>query len=72
MAKKRSDFGTSANLKIEKLPVTLATWSYQEFFINKFDSKSSWFEIKIVFLKGFIIKEPRGGGKNALSMEKQV
>ena len=30
-----------ANLEIEKLPVTVATWILQELFVNKFDSKPS-------------------------------
>ena len=40
--------------------------SYVNLFVMKFDSKSSWFEVKSCFLKGFITnKGERWGGENA-------
>ena len=57
-----SEYGTS---NIGKLSVTLATSNFQELFVMNFDLKSSSFENKIFFLKGFITKKTRGG-KNAL------
>ena len=48
---------TSANLIIGKLPVILRSSNCQGLFMNKFNSKSSWFEKKSLFLKGFITKK---------------
>ena len=45
---------TSGNLKIEQLPVTSATSNSEKLFVNKFDLKSSLFEVKSLFVQGFI------------------
>ena len=47
----------SANLKIGKLPLTLATSNFQGFFVNKLDSKSNLFKVKRSFRKEFITKK---------------
>ena len=48
------------NLKIEKLPLALATLDFHKLFVSKFDLKSSQFEVKIFFPKGFITKKMGG------------
>ena len=50
---------TSGNLKIGILLVALATLNFHELFEIKFDLNSGWLEEKSLFLKGFIIKNPR-------------
>ena len=60
--KKCSDFRKwlRKTSKIEKVPVTVAVLNFQELFVMSFDSKSSWFRIKVFFLKRFITKKPEG------------
>ena len=52
-AKKCSDFKERflKTLKIGKLSVNLATSNFQELLVMNFDLKSSWFKIKIFFLR---------------------
>ena len=47
---------TSASFKTGKLYVTLAASNFEELFLMKFDSKLSWFVVKISLLKGFLTK----------------
>ena len=54
---------TLANLKIRKLPVTLATSNFQLLIVNKLDLKSSKFETKIVFQGDY--HEKTDGSNNA-------
>ena len=54
---------TSKNLKIWKLSVASAISNFQELFIMKSKSKSSWFQEKSLFFKRFITKKTRGGAK---------
>ena len=42
--------------KNKKLPFTLTTVNFQAVFMNKFKSNSILFEIKTLFVKGFITK----------------
>ena len=67
LAKKCSDFGTwlRKTWKIGKLPVTFATLNFQELYVINFYLKSSWFEMKILFLKKIITKKTRVKDKNA-------
>ena len=56
---------TSANLKIEKLFLTLATSNCQKLFVIEFDSKSSWLKKKNkkqLVSEGIYDKKTRGGG----------
>ena len=57
-----NDFGKTQNWEISY--VTLATSNFQELFAMKFELKSSYFEIKIFSLKGFITKKIKRSGKN--------
>ena len=64
-----SEYGGTSN--IGKLSVTFATSNFQELFVMNFDLKSSSFENKIFFLKGFITKKNKRG-KNALHVYNRV
>ena len=65
-----SESGIWENSKLGNFPllVLLATWYFQELFVNKFDSKSSWFEEKIWISEEIYQKKKktkREGDKNA-------
>ena len=63
MANKCSDFGkgTSENLKNDKILPYLGNFKFSEAVVNKFDSKSSWSNLKIFFLNKFITKKYKRG-----------
>ena len=56
---------TLENLKSRETSRYLGNFKFQELFVMNFDSKSSWFEVKILFRKRFITKNREG--KNAPS-----
>ena len=55
----------SANLKIRKLSVPSTTSNFQELFVMKFDSKSTWLEAKMPVFSEVIYHKKKEEGKNA-------